>query len=560
MKSTIETLVGEEALVLLSNEHFQTQWDNLYELCPWTTVFQSKKFVMTWYNVYKKQYLPIIVKATNGEQLSGLLLLAKSKRSIITAAGANRAEYQVWLTSESDGEWFIKKTFSEVKKHFPNCDMILKFIPAKAPLEWVKTDSLWKNRCILRAFNHPLWILENERITKSLRKQSNKINRLKKAGELTFEIIRNIEKFRSVIDEVIVQFDFRKGAMYNTTPFQEDPLRKELLLELFKENFLHVSILKLNENIIACKVATKGDGCIILQGMSSHAPSFANHSPGILHFLMLGKLLSEEGYTMLDLTPGEDLYKQQLATVNQQAYELFFTGNVKSLFTIFSRKIYFDSIIKNKKYIYDALASVGIKKKTLKHNLRRIQIVKENFQWGRKGSFGSFITSLIHNDQTKARYKIYSVVKKDSIQHSISIKKDSLKDLIKYKYGESKLLRGEFLTNAMEKFENGEHVYTLTEDSCLLNCVWIKEQVNEFEFRSTRKKIIFPNGSTILFDIYCHPNGIHKLKDFLISVTNIISANSSQNIYLISTNKLLQPTFECETFIVRSDHTEVDSF
>jgi CelD/BcsL family acetyltransferase involved in cellulose biosynthesis len=56
-----------------------------------------------------------------------------------------------------------------------------------------------------------------------------------------------------------------------------------------------------------------------LQGMNTHAPSYARYSPGILHFLFLANSLAEEGIEMLDLTPsGNSL--QRIVSYKSQTY------------------------------------------------------------------------------------------------------------------------------------------------------------------------------------------------------------------------------------------------
>jgi hypothetical protein len=62
-----------------------------------------------------------------------------------------------------------------------------------------------------------------------------------------------------------------------------------------------------------------------LQGINSHSPFYSKHSPGILHFLMLGVALAEEGIPVFDLTPGgADGYKAILANRQETAYEWWF--------------------------------------------------------------------------------------------------------------------------------------------------------------------------------------------------------------------------------------------
>src|SRR3954462_12467257 len=95
-QSTMELLIGNDVLNLLSDIEFLNSWDELYNSCSWATVYQGKEFVSTWYKIYHNQYLPIVVKETKSGKLSGLLTLARNKKGVIVGAGASQAEYQVW--------------------------------------------------------------------------------------------------------------------------------------------------------------------------------------------------------------------------------------------------------------------------------------------------------------------------------------------------------------------------------------------------------------------------------------------------------------------------------
>jgi hypothetical protein len=141
--STVEMLIDHEVLSQFSDIDFLNSWDALYNSCSWATVYQSKEFVSTWYKMYHKKYLPIVVKGITEGKLTGLLTLAKDKNGLIIGAGASHAEYQVWLSATSDQGTFIKSVLFKVKKQFPGCDIHLGFIPDKAPVEWEKTDKMW---------------------------------------------------------------------------------------------------------------------------------------------------------------------------------------------------------------------------------------------------------------------------------------------------------------------------------------------------------------------------------------------------------------------------------
>jgi hypothetical protein len=58
----IEMHAGDEVFELLAEKSIQLGWDTLYKLCPWATVFQSRLFVTTWYQIYGKEYEPILIR------------------------------------------------------------------------------------------------------------------------------------------------------------------------------------------------------------------------------------------------------------------------------------------------------------------------------------------------------------------------------------------------------------------------------------------------------------------------------------------------------------------
>jgi hypothetical protein len=223
------------------------------------------------------------------------LTLARNKKGLIVAAGESLSEYHVWLATDPNGEVFIRKALVEIFKRFKGCEILLRYIPGKAPMKWANEDPVLKERCILRAYKQPLIKIDDAYFTTELRKKNRreKINRLKRKGELKFERITDSKVFASILDELIIQFDFRKMAMYNTPFFLSDPLRKKFLFSLFEQDLLHATVLKLNEEIIASNIGTTGNNSVHLQGINTHSPLYAKYSPGILHFLMLGKLLAD---------------------------------------------------------------------------------------------------------------------------------------------------------------------------------------------------------------------------------------------------------------------------
>src|SRR5688572_2416933 len=150
VQDTLKMFVGEEVLKLLSDEKFQASWDDLYERCPWATVFQSRPFVSTWYQIYQNEYLPITITYKLQGKLIGLLTIAKDKSGLISGAGKNHAEYQVWLSTETDSGNFITGALLEVKRRFPESSIQFKYIPGNVSLAWLETDRVWRRHCLVQ--------------------------------------------------------------------------------------------------------------------------------------------------------------------------------------------------------------------------------------------------------------------------------------------------------------------------------------------------------------------------------------------------------------------------
>ncbi|WP_461491812.1 GNAT family N-acetyltransferase, partial [Pontibacter sp. HJ8] len=200
--------------------------------------------------------MPVVVIKTNGAKLTGLFTLAKDLHGRITGAGTNQAEYQVWLASSADSRDFFRDALSEIRRKFPQSNITLKYIPATAPLDWAESGMLRKTPYFLRSAGHPLVVINKDNIAQELKKKNRreKINRLKRMGELRFEKITDRQTFTAIIDELAIQSDFRKGAMYNKSVFQSEPFRKDFLCSLFDQNILHATLLRLNEEIISSNV------------------------------------------------------------------------------------------------------------------------------------------------------------------------------------------------------------------------------------------------------------------------------------------------------------------
>ncbi|HUP13508.1 MAG TPA: GNAT family N-acetyltransferase [Niastella sp.] len=537
---TTELLMGPPVLKLLEDASFLKDWNNLYTACPWATVFQSPSFVVTWYNTYKP-YLPILIKTETDGKLTGLLTLAKDKKGLITGAGANQAEYQVWLTSDERDETFITTSLAKLYRFFPANRIQLKYVPANVPLHFTKKHLHWNKRCFVKISPQPVMVINDEHFTSELKKKNRreKVNRLKRLGNLKFERITNYNEFSGIFDELAMQSDFRKGAMYNKIAFKTDPCRKPFLLSLFEQNILHVTVLRIDEKIIAANVSIATNRQLHLSGINSFAAALARHSPGIIHFLMLGKLLAEEGAELFDLTPGADGYKEILATDHSVAYTLSIGNKYHRTFSVLQSGL--------NRYFKKTAVIAGIKPETLKKAKKNYTAFKDKFMHVARQGLVQSSTYLI--DKLKPNKKTshcWAVQKNNTTSGVFKLQYDDLKDLLNFDDREVRYSQQEFLSDAMRRFEEGAHCYTWTNNGLLLGCAWIanmKSEVNGYSYGNETEDFMLS-----LSGVYCHRKGRKNFPYFLRSLANALALDAVQNRLFIVTDYNDNRSFELAGF------------
>ena len=311
---------GADALRLLAGESFRQSWLDLSVSCPWSTCFQDPAFVTTWYRCYAERFEPLVLAEFGlGGSLDGLLTLAISKRdSSLCFAGALHAEYQVWLARSGDGHRFIETALDRLAADFPNGRIEFLFTPPGTPLDW---STRWRDRSFFRAIPRALMATgPGNTIRDSLRKKSNKsrLKRIEQTGCFRFERITDTAAYAAALEEIIPLCDFRQGAVHETLPFQDDPLKKPFYLAMFEQpGLLHATVSRLDGRLVAAHIGMENRRQVLL-GLITHAPDLARHSIGKFHIFFLGLQLEQEGFPELDLTPGGE-YKERFATHHDEA-------------------------------------------------------------------------------------------------------------------------------------------------------------------------------------------------------------------------------------------------
>lgn len=535
-----ELITGDDVMALLiTDSGFRQSWDLLFAACPWATVFQSRAFITAWYQAYREEHYPVLIKAVENGQLKGLLPMVlldtkvydehtPAKKGRIAFAGHYESLYQTWLAAPSDGDAFIKKALTELLERFPNHTISLRFVPRGTPLDWVKKDKQWQQYCILQTHTRPLIKLshtEEEKIFQRRKHFKHKFNRLKRAGEVQFETIKDLHSFESSLPEMAVMYDFRQSALFNKSPFTEDPAYKELMLELFRLQLLHVTVLKLNGKMIAAIVAVGEKDWMYLAGINCHSPVNARwFSPGFLHFILLSQQLSEEGYNFFDLTPGYDTYKDELANDHDEVHELVISG--KPAFRL-KRRL--------RKWVHARLIAAGKRPMTAELSLKWFMYLLKH------RTPGSLLKELLRRLQRKEKQQRYWLQAYTPAATGISLKKDDLTDLQEFATRKkSNLSKWEFLGNAAYRLERGQHCYTWVENGRLLACAWFSYQ----DPQAAKKDDKPENDNTIeLLELYCHADAKDRLTGFVNEVIDR-AVNKEKKNYLQTSEPLFWKALE----------------
>lgn len=529
LEDEIKIAVGEDALEILSDETFQAEWNRLYQTCYWSTVFQNATFVNAWYKHYKKHHIPILINSYRGSRLTGMLNLCMSLRKLeITGTGKDDAHYHTWLAEEYNKESFITGALQIVREHFPGYNIRLYQLPQHTPLNWLKTDKRWKELFILKSFDRPLVDLSHPELPKLYTKKQFKENRnrLKRLGEVTFEHLDSPEQLETVFDEMIDQYDFRKGATLNLLPFRSDPLKKAFFMELFRLKMLHITVLKLNDEIVASLIGTIGkDKWIHGAGINTHAPTYARYSPGFISFILMTQQLASEKFQVLDLSTGDQAYKKRIANLQDQVYELIILDKPKSPVRLP------DGI---KKPLLQYMSKSGFDYTLFRaRNKKRKVLLGEKWQLLRQQKVKHWPLEALRLAGASGKEKLYKIKSnKAKISNKatyVVISRNSISDLLQFEAGPSLKTRWEFLEEAMTRLEIGDEVFTWTENNVLKACIWLSSCSTSKNF--TAAKLHFPESSMLLHRLYYQPDCKSKLTLFFEAVLAVL--NSSQ-LYLMA--------------------------
>jgi CelD/BcsL family acetyltransferase involved in cellulose biosynthesis len=358
-----------EAAKLLRDQNFRWQWLRLYEECPWATAAQSPAFVCSWYEAYQEEYRPLVVcQLSASNELVGFLPVALGQNGQAVLPGARQAEYKGWLALPANGKGFFAESLRMLSREPGIGTLLFRYLPPGAPVDGACVSSLpWV--CEVQTHKRPIVPVGNAAcVAEYVREKTNKTlknswNRLKRTGNLSLEQIRETQELVPIFDQLIDWYETRQAMAHGKRPFHDDKNKKIWHLYLLKEGVLHVTLLKAGPEVISA-VFGLSDGKTYSLMMSMFAPEYARYSPIALHHLLLVERLHAEGYSVLDLTPGPDPFKDRFAG----AYE-----EVQALSIYFKQREWMKAKLRQQSRVIakETLLAFGIAPESASRNLQR---------------------------------------------------------------------------------------------------------------------------------------------------------------------------------------------
>jgi CelD/BcsL family acetyltransferase involved in cellulose biosynthesis len=487
MKKTIVISSDENAFNLISEPVFLHQWRDLCEACSWGTVFQSPDYVKAWYETFRERFIPVILSMAGSKgQLRGLFTLAISRSTgQLVYAGDIYAEYQVWLAREDANDAFISEVLDLLREKWPRKVLVLKYLPPRTDLGPIEKSNWIKNICFFRPSSRPLIGLDaQQRVDQSLKSKQVKLNRLKRMGAVTFIEIKR-DEFAEIFEHAWPLYDFRQIKQYGSSPFLRDVDLKRLWVAVAKHSdALHMSVLKVDETIVAWFLGLQGNGYLHLLSMG-YSPFYSRHSPAMLHMLMLAKRLIQER-RVFDLTPGGSNYKDQLATTHEKTLTLYFIPSLRSAIESEQTR---------------DLAGRAVK--------RLVRVAVKNPARALAAALGRRRGEAADPDnprprEPEIRFRLHKLNTADCARHDErldAVRKNKIADLIRYESTHAQSLR-DFVSEAWHFIDQGADVYTLMRNDRLAASCWIVSGERTASAELANSGV--PAGTALLVGFYVH--------------------------------------------------------
>lgn len=463
--ASIHILSGGEALALLADASFVSQWTETERATPWATPTQRPDFSAAWYRCYADVATPVLVfRGEPRRDLRALLALAAFPGNRLTVAGAEQSEYQGWIAHPDETE-FITAALDALALRYPAHRLRFQYLAPGIPTDVLDAHPRWGALAVARSETRGLMRLDPAETARTLKKSGNrsKLNRLKQLGEVRLDRLTERQELAAVIDEIAAHCDLRQCAMNGVMPFRDDTRKREFYLSMLEApGLLHATVLRVGSTVAAAHLGVASARDVSL-GVIAHNPFLAAHSPGKLLIHLLSNRLAEEGFQLLDLTPG-GAYKDRFASEYDevQVRDIHF-GRASFVATSVARR----SRALAKRVVLAVGRLAGLDEAAVRRRAAALRGRGSTSEHAGGPAGGAPMRGLLRIDAHAAQ----------RLPVSGTVARDRAEDLQRYDAIDPP--RQQFCRDVLQRLEAGEHAYTLSDTSGLLHCAWLRPPVDE---------------------------------------------------------------------------------
>lgn len=498
--------IGLHVLPLISDGLFVSQWKGLAAQDPKFTLLQEPAFAISWYRQHEELFEPIACLGHDrAGRLVGLMALARSRDgSAITHAGDIHAEYSGWVAVPTIDNAFAEECLIAIKEKIGPTRWTWKWIAPGSPAAFLTSRRLSDHGiyCTSRVERSPIWNLEDASRydqlvkTKSIR---NQINRLKKRGGYFLERVRDKDRTQQLLERLRLQCDFRQEAIQGVRPFADNPRKSPFFVE--RQEFPeanHFTVLWSGGRPISFHFGSC-DGDTLLLGLTAYDPTESRNSPGKVHLIELAKMLKEEGFRRIDLTPGGDSYKEFVANDWQELIQPSFhfsqTARLQANAGLFAMR-----------KLKGALNFMRVRPEDIWAILSRVRGLGARLRKVSPRKFFDRIVAIFYDNAVYLQYVTDCVRAAPEVAGDPEIAVQRYEDLLGYDECDPWLSRRQLLSQALRRFSSGETLYSVCRNGKLLHYGWVAPGAQIHTLQGVRATITLPSDSAVLYDFFTHPH------------------------------------------------------
>ena len=483
---------------IINSESFRLKYNALFDECQ-ATCFQDYAFIHAWYNTYT-ECDPVLVYAEEGDLLIGVLFLYHKSKTLY-AAGGNLAEYQTWVCSDDNFHSFVNGALSVLMNSGKYDKLYLKYLTED---RFKDLSSSILSRCHFRKWKTPILDISGTYLGDAVKKKSNrsKINRLEKLPQSKFSVVNSSDPdLLNLLKKALLLAALRHDAYHKTVNYLIDANKLQFFKTLLENSHLvHFSLWSSDLRLVTAHYGflSKKLGTLHV-GLLCHDPAYSRFSPGKVLIFKVIKDVVDKGISYLDMTPGNDEYKERYASSHFIAYECRIYFHVLQLY-IDKIRSFFVYFVKH------ILKFVGIDRDRVDYcvdKVKRINLI----------SLFSSVKSRIKAAYDKylgcVEYRIYTMtpaVAKSIGKKSINVKENDVESLLKFREEELYQRRCVFLRRVINRLESGCSVYSMASDTNLQHYGWVSFGCDKMFVSEVQAEIPFKEGRTVLWDFYTAPS------------------------------------------------------